>query len=95
MNKEENKNVINHPDKWLDFVIWDNLILHGKTEAEVIQEVLYWCNPNEDVDKITKIIKQKNEQFLKDHEEELKKEKTECIYKTSGRLPGSGWSNQK
>jgi len=86
---------IQDPDEWMNFIIWDNLILHGATETDVIQEVLYWCNPKEDVDKIKKIIKQKCDQFLKEHEEGLKKEKSECIYSTGGRLPGSGWSKQK
>jgi hypothetical protein len=82
-------------EEWLDFVIWDNLMVDGKTETEVIQEVLQWCDPNEDPNKVKKIIKQKIKQFLNDHKEDLKKEKTECIFKTGGRLPGAGWSNQK
>ncbi len=92
--REEDK-PIQDPDTWLDFVIWDNLILHGATQEQVIEEALHWCNPNEDIDRIKKIIKQKCDQFLKDHAEKLKKEKTECIYNTGRRLPGAGWSNQK
>ncbi len=86
---------IQDPYTWLNFVIWDNLIVDGKTTEQVIQEVLYWCNPNEDVDKIKKIIKQKCDDFLIQHKKELEKEKTECIYNTGGRLSGAGWSNQK
>ena len=86
---------IQDPDTWLNFVIWDNLIVDGKTTEQVIQEALYWCNPNEDIDKIKKIIKQKCDDFLTQHKKELEKEKTECIYNTGGRLSGACWSNQK